>query len=69
MGEAILNLTEKRAARTDYLRRVQELERQLGETEPRMAVERDTMDDLHAKVADKGKQLQASQAQVVELSA
>lgn len=46
MGKAIMSLSEKRVATAAQLRRVQELERNLGEEDRRLAVDSDAMDDL-----------------------
>lgn len=69
MSETIISLLDEKAATTDKLRRVEELECLLAETKRCLAVERSTMHDLKAEVAYKDQRLKVALARESELVA
>lgn len=65
----VQHLTEDRVTKLDKLWKVQKLDHKLVEVKRRLTVERAVMDYLRAELADKVKQLQASQAREADLTA
>lgn len=65
----VQHLTEDRVTKLDNLWKVQKLDHKLVEVKRRLTVERAVMDYLRAELADKVKQLQASQAREADLTA